>query len=52
MEYYSRKAPWEELKVYLDCVYDLADPNATAGPGSAYRKIDKKTTDSNIFPSS
>jgi hypothetical protein len=52
MEYYSRKAPWEELKVYLDCVYDLADPNATAGPGSDYQKIDKKTIDSNIFPSS
>ena len=52
MEYYSRKAPWEELKVYLDCVYDLADPNAPAGPGSHYQKIDKKIIDSNIIPSS
>ena len=52
MEYYSGKTPWEELKVYLDCVYDLADPNATAGPGSAYKKIDKRTIDSNIIPSS
>ena len=52
MEYYSRKAPWEELKVYLDCVYDLADPNAPAGPGSDYQKKDNKTIDSNIYPSS
>ena len=52
MEYYSRKAPWEELKGYLDCVYDLADPNAPAGPGSDYQKKDNKTIDSNIFPSS
>jgi len=41
MEYYSRKAPWEELRAYLDCVYDLADPNAPAGPGKDYQRIDK-----------
>jgi len=41
MEYYSRKAPWEELKAYLDCVYDLADSNAPAGPGTDYQRIDK-----------
>jgi hypothetical protein len=52
MEYYSRKAPWEELKGYLDCVYDLADPNAPAGPGSNYKKIDKRAIDANIIPSS
>jgi hypothetical protein len=52
MEYYSRKAPWEELKGYLDCVYDLADPNAPAGPGSDYQKKDNKTIDTNILPSS
>ena len=52
MEYYSRKAPWEELKGYLDCVYDLADPNAPAGPGSNYQKKDNRTIDPNIIPSS
>lgn len=46
MEYYSRKAPWEELKAYLDCVYDLADPNAPAGPGANYQRRDKGP----IFP--
>ena len=52
MEYYSRKAPWEELKVYLDCVYDLADPNAPAGPGSNYKKTDQRTIDPIVIPSS
>ena len=52
VEYYFRKAPWEELKGYLDCVYDLADPNAPAGPGSDYQKKDNKTIDTNILPSS
>ena len=50
MEYYSRKAPWEELKGYLDCVYDLADPNAPAGPGSNYKKIDKRAIDCEYNP--
>jgi hypothetical protein len=40
------------LKGYLDCVYDLADPNAPAGPGSDYQKKDNKTIDTNILPSS
>jgi len=52
MEYYSRKAPWEELKGYLDCVYDLADPNAPAGPGSNYKKTDQRTIDPIVIPSS
>jgi hypothetical protein len=52
MEYYSRKAPWEALKIYLDCVYDLADPNAPAGPGSDYQKKDYRNIDPNLFPSS
>ncbi|HOD34345.1 MAG TPA: hypothetical protein PLR20_01925 [Syntrophales bacterium] len=38
MEYYSRKAPWEELEAYLDCVYDLSNPAAPAGPGAKYRR--------------
>ena len=52
MTYYNRKAKWEELQVYLDCVYDLADPNAPAGPGSDYQKKDYKTIDPIIIPSS
>jgi len=52
MEYYNRKAKWEELRVYLDCVYDLADPNAPAGPGSDYRKEDTRTIDPAHIPSS
>jgi len=46
MGYYYRKAPWEELHAYLDCVYDLADPVAQAGPGAAYQKRDNKP----LFP--
>ena len=52
MEYYSRKAPWEELKGYLDCVYDLADPNAPAGPGSDYQRKDNRNIDPIVIPSS
>jgi len=51
MEYYSRKASWEELQAYLDCVYDLADPNAPAGPGD-FKKIDNRMIDSTIIPPS
>jgi hypothetical protein len=52
MKYYSRKAKWEELRVYLDCVYDLADPNAPAGPGRDYQKKDNRNIDPIIIPSS
>ncbi len=52
MEYYSRKAPWDELKAYMDCVYDLAEPNAPAGPGSDYRKQDTRSTEPAYIPSS
>ena len=52
MEHYNRQAPWEELRVYLDCIYDLADPNAPAGPGSDYRKKDTKSTEPALIPSS
>ncbi len=50
MAYYSRKAPWEELKAYLDCVYDLADPDAPAGPGSRYRKREEPVTEPKMTP--
>jgi hypothetical protein len=52
MEYYNRKAPWEELRVYLDCVYDLANPNAPAGPGDDYEKIDRRTIEPTFTPPS
>lgn len=52
MEYYNRKAPWEELKDYLDCVYELADPNAPAGPGEDFKKRDGRTSDPVNIPSS
>ena len=32
MTFYNRKAKWEELQVYLDCVYDLADPESPCRP--------------------
>lgn len=34
--YYEQNRPWDEIKIYLDCVYDLADPNAPAGPGDGF----------------
>jgi hypothetical protein len=34
--YYEQNRPWDELKTYLDCVYDLADPKAPAGPGDEF----------------
>ncbi len=35
--YYEQKRPWEEVKRYLDeCVFDLEDPTAEAGPGEAF----------------
>lgn len=52
MEYYRGNAKWEELKVYLDCVYDLAEPNAPAGPGTNYKNIDRKTAEPAYIPSS
>jgi hypothetical protein len=52
MEYYSRKAPWEALNIYLDCVYDLADPNAPAGPGSDYHKKDMRNIEPAFIPPS
>jgi hypothetical protein len=34
--YYDRKRPWEEVKLYLECVFQLADPAAAAGPGTLF----------------
>jgi hypothetical protein len=50
MGYYSRSAPWEELKAYLDCVYDLADPDAPAGPGIKYRKREERAAEPKVEP--
>lgn len=36
-EHYENKQPWEDVRRYLDeCVFDLEDPTAEAGPGDAY----------------
>jgi hypothetical protein len=50
MGYYSRSAPWEELKAYLDCVYELADPDAPAGPGSKYGKREERAAEPRVEP--
>jgi len=34
--YYEQKRPWEEVKQYLECVFQLADPAAKAGPGNLF----------------
>ena len=34
--YYEQKRPWDEVKQYLECVFELADPAAKAGPGSLF----------------
>jgi len=31
--YYDLKKPWEEVRQYLECVFELEDPMAKAGPG-------------------
>jgi hypothetical protein len=50
MEYYYRKAPWDALKAYLDCIYDLADPDAPSGPGSTYRKKEVPIAEPKMTP--
>jgi hypothetical protein len=34
--YYDQKRPWNEVKPYLECVFELADPAAKAGPGALF----------------
>lgn len=33
---YGRKQPWPEVRAYLECVFDLEDPNTEAGPGPGF----------------
>ncbi|HBL23849.1 MAG TPA: hypothetical protein DDZ40_06995 [Deltaproteobacteria bacterium] len=35
--YVDSRAPWENVKHYLDCVFDLEDPAAGAGPGKDFQ---------------
>ena len=35
--YFDSQRPWEELKAYLECVYDLEDPDAPAEAGAALK---------------
>lgn len=34
--YYEQKRPWDEVRQYLECVFELADPTAKAGPGGEF----------------
>ncbi len=34
--YYERKRPWDEVRQYLECVFELADPAAKAGAGMEF----------------
>jgi len=31
--FYEKSSPWDEVKQYLECIFDLDDPTAQAGPG-------------------
>jgi len=35
--YYELKKPWEEVRQYIECVFELEDPMAKAGPGEDFR---------------
>jgi hypothetical protein len=35
-DYREKDEPWDKLKDYLECVYDLEDPDAKAGPGGQF----------------
>jgi hypothetical protein len=35
--YYELKKPWEEVKQYLECVFELEYPMAKAGPGQDFQ---------------
>jgi hypothetical protein len=34
--YHENNKPWDKLKDYLECVFDLDDPDAKAGPGTQF----------------
>jgi len=34
--YYDAKRPWSELQDYLECVFEIRDPEAEGGPGDQY----------------
>ncbi len=34
--YYEQKRPWDEVRQYLECVFELSDPKAKAGPGREF----------------
>jgi hypothetical protein len=35
-DYREKNEPWDKLKDYLECVFDLDDPDAKAGPGTQF----------------
>jgi hypothetical protein len=34
---YDLKKPWEEVRQYLECVFELEDPMAKTGPGEDFQ---------------
>lgn len=34
--YYEEKRPWDEVRQYLECVFELDNPAAKAGPGALF----------------
>lgn len=34
--YFEQQRPWEEVKEYLECLFELSDPEAKAGPGDLF----------------
>jgi hypothetical protein len=35
-DYRENNQPWDRLRDYLECVFDLEDPEAKAGPGKQF----------------
>jgi len=35
-DYREKNEPWDKLKDYLECVFDLEDPDAKADPGMQF----------------
>jgi hypothetical protein len=49
-EYYYAKRPWTELKDYLECVFELDDSNAEAGPGELFVAEPEEANESESIP--
>ncbi|HEX4138271.1 MAG TPA: hypothetical protein VHY84_26915 [Bryobacteraceae bacterium] len=38
VEYHNKHAPWDQIRPYLDCVFQVVDPQAKASPGAAFQR--------------